>query len=336
MGLDRNMDLFYTRQIILNAFVLLISILLILHALHRKNRTQEISIFLRMCIVNVLLCFSHLYMCCFLKFGKILDTPLGGAVSYVCTLMAGLSNLIFVVLWLLFVEYTLHQSMDIIHRRYPAAMIPFYVGVLISVLNAFYLVLMQIDFVWGYFAGMIGKMALLIWGGYILASYVVLFREKKRKSVTQYIVLTPTVICIVTGLVLYSLTSYRVDSLGYAIGLIFADYFMLRRLGYIDPEMGFFNEKYLDVLRREARKKKIYEATVVRFKTRDNRKKLAEILKYWEPEYSRIVVKNDGEFLVISEVLKRSIAERFIFMIREHCQKEGIEVESSYETVKNT
>ena len=44
----------------------------------------------------------------------------------------------------------------------------------------------------------------------------------------------------------------RLDGLGYAVGLLFADYFMFRRLSYIDPETGFYNEKYLAVMERKA------------------------------------------------------------------------------------
>ena len=53
---------------------------------------------------------------------------------------------------------------------------------------------------------------------------------------------------IVLGLIISATTSYLVDGLGYAVGLMFADYYMFRRLSYMDPDTGFFNERYLEVL----------------------------------------------------------------------------------------
>ncbi|MBQ7505778.1 MAG: hypothetical protein IJT05_00480 [Lachnospiraceae bacterium] len=56
---------------------------------------------------------------------------------------------------------------------------------------------------------------------------------------------------------------------------------MFRRLSYIDPETGFYNEKYLAVMERKAAKK--------------------------------------------------IIAEKYIELVSENCEKEGIAIESSYE-----
>ncbi|MCR5403332.1 MAG: hypothetical protein K6E91_05845 [Butyrivibrio sp.] len=123
--------------------------------------------------------------------------------------------------------------------------------------------------------------------------------------------------------------------MGYAIGLMFADYYMFRRLSYADAKTGFFNEKYLKVLRRESKKKNIKEATVISFKTTGDRDKLAELLKFWKPEHSTIVAKDNGEFLVISEVRRKLITERFIFLVTEHAKSSGLETESSYRTEKN-
>ncbi len=330
----QELNAFYMKQAILNICVLLIPVMLIVQVIHRKNRTPEISIFFRMCISNMVLCCAHLYICYYMVYFDETNRFFWDMLAYICSLTVKIVNLVIVVLWLLFVEYTLHKSMEIIHRRYPVVMIPFYVGVLFTVINAFGPLLIMIDVGFGFVLDILRRLAFLIWGFYIFASYVVLFSEKKRKIVPEYIVVTPTVICAVFGLIFYSATGYRVDSLGYALGLMFADYYMFRRLGYIDKKTGFYNEDYLKVISREAGKRKIFEATVVHFKAPEKTDKLAEILKFWKPEYSKIVIRKDGEFLVISETLKKRVSERFISLVNENCEKEGIVVESSYETVK--
>jgi hypothetical protein len=246
----------------------------------------------------------------------------------------GVIPLVLAVHWLLFVEYTLHQSLDIIRRRYPVAMIPFYVGVVIIIIGIVVPIPESTPIYVMRLVGVLNKLGLLIWCFYVFGSYYVLYNEKKRKLIPQYIKLTPTVISIVTGLIIASFTYYLMDGLGYAIGLLFADYFMFRRLSYIDPETGFFNEKYIAVLEKEAKKKNIHYAMVIKFKTSGQKEKWAGILKSWEPDNCKIVSNSEGEYLVISEIHKRPIAERFIALVRDNCEKEGIELESSYETIE--
>ncbi len=236
--------------------------------------------------------------------------------------------------WLVFVEFTLHQSMDIIRRRYPIVMIPFWIGVVISLFNTIAVIPRSTPLAVRQVVFVLNRLLFLIWLFFIIAAYVVFFRERKRKSIPQYIRLTPTVISIAVGLIVSSLTPFQIDALGYAVGLLFAHYFMFRRLNYIDDETGFFNEKYLAVLDREADKKNIHNVTVIRFKTQQDAGKLAEILRNWEPEYSKIVLKKVGEILVLSEKLKKSLAERFIFLVQENCAEEGLETEASYEVIR--
>lgn len=260
-----------------------------------------------------------------------IDKTLAFVIDLICNILIGGIPFLLVVHWLLFVEYTLHQSRDIVWRRYPVAMIPFAVGMLVSIFSMTVPVTdstPRVIYDMVYICYILGK---VIWVCYVIASYVILYREKKRKRIPQYILLTPTVLCIAVGMVLSLVTSYLLDALGYALGLMFADYFMFRRLNYIDPDTGFFNEKYIGVLKSEAQKQDIENAMLIRFKTNGDNDKLAKILKFWEPEHSKTVVMNNGEFLILSEIHNKKTAERFINMVSEHCDKEGVKAEASYD-----
>ncbi len=287
-----------------------------------------------MLVMNVLHCLSYIAGFLLWLYQDVLNKSFVFTGALITNCLLGMIPLFMVVHWLIFVEFTLHRSMDIIRRRYPVVMVPFLVGVVISLFNTIAviprstpLIVLQIVFV-------LNRLLFFIWLFYIVASYAVLFRENKRKSIPQYIRLTPTVISIAVGYIVSALTPFQIDAVGYAIGLLFADYYMFRRLGYIDYKTGFFNERYLEVLGREADNKSIYNVTVIHFKTEGDSGKLAQILKSWEPEYSKIVIKDDGEILVLSKFLKKSVAERFISLVREHCTEEEIETEASYEVVR--
>ena len=331
--MDQSLKLIFIRNIICDSLTLPIPALLIVQVLHRKQRTPEIVLFFRMCIFDILLCISYILACVLLlNYQKI---PLAYVFDYILNFLIGIFPLLLAVHWLLFVEYTLHHSSDILWRRYRIAMVPFGVGVICTLLTSLTPAPDSSPLFFRNVLYVLYRIGQLIWLFYILASYFVLYEEKKRKNILQYIRLTPTVLPIAAGMLIGFFTPYQIDGIGYAIGLMFADYYMFRRLSYVDNETGFFNERYLAVLRREAKKKKIKEATVIRFKALENREKLIEILKFWEPEYSSIVAKDDGEFLVISEVHKKLITERFIFLVCEHAKSEGAKTESSYEIMSH-
>lgn len=321
---------YYIQQVVINLLTLLIPILLLVQAFHRKHKTPEIRIFAIMCFSDILLClFTALQSFLSLFVFAMEIPPFLQVLGFVCYALRTILAFVIVLFWLLFTEYTLHQSVDIIKRRYRVALIPFFIGVAIVVLSLLGLLIEAIPFELLYAAQFLNQFVGFIWAGYILASYIVLYREKKRKKIPEYIRLTPTVIAIILGYAVDILTQYRLVPLGYAVGLLFMDYYMFRRLSFIDQESGFYNEKYLAVLSKEAEKKKIHDATVIRFKTSWDRKKLIEVLRCWKPEFSKVILRDDGEIQILSELLKKTLAERFIFLVQEQCTKEGLETEAS-------
>ncbi len=71
--MDQELKLIFIRNIIIDALTLPIPALLIVQALHRKNRTPEIVLFFRMCIFDFLLCISYILACVLLlNYEKIL------------------------------------------------------------------------------------------------------------------------------------------------------------------------------------------------------------------------------------------------------------------------
>ncbi len=331
----KNLDLKFTTDIVINLLSLLILVLLMIQLLHRKKKTPEIKYLFLMCIFSSLLSFTGTYLSFYLMFLKVLSNPVGDVIAYAIDSLQDTTFLLLIVFWLHFVEYTLHQSKDLIMRRYRYAMVPFYIAAGIKGLRILVPLLplpgeLYID---GYYViDILNKAASLIWIFYILTAHVIAHRERKRMAIPRYIRLVPTEVCIILGVGLNILLGYRTVSLGCAAGLMFADYFLFRRLSWIDKETGFYNESYLPVLKREAEKKNLKEITIIRFKALDDRDGFAGILRYWEPEHSKIVAKDNGEFLVLSNVLENAVIKRFISLVLEEAQNEGIHAEVDYET----
>jgi hypothetical protein len=237
--------------------------------------------------------------------------------------------------WLLYVEFTLHGSRDILRRRYGIAMIPLAVAVVLMILSIPIAFMSNAPFNRALVYAALVLISNLVLIFYIIAAYAVLFYERKRNRIPEYIRLTPTILCVLAGFVTRFLPAFfdhPVLPLFFALGLIFADYYLYRRLDSIDPKTGFFNRRYLPALIKFSRKNKLTGATVFRFKVQRGSDVLSSILKIWAPDQCKTVAMGDGEFLMISGPVKDSLSERFIELLTEQVKNRGIPMEAAYET----
>ena len=315
--------------------------LLIVQFIRRKHRTLELSLFFQMCLTNLLAAVVTMAFAIAPLFFTAND-----AVFYIPIMLrysvGYFVEQIFVVVllaqWLLYIEYTLHQSRDLIRRRYRPAMIPFAVAVVVLIAGGiaeFALIAssvpIPIDPV------LLDRLLLIVPHAvfllYIVAGYVVFYREKKRNRIPAYIRLTPTMLCMIAGIVLNMLLpELALLPLFFAFGLLFADYFLYRRLNHIDPVTGFFNRSYLPWLIRFAKKKKLTGATLIRFQAAERGDDLAALLKTWAPTECKTIALGDGVFLLVSGPVKDSVAVRFIALLTEQAKSQGLPVEADYET----
>ncbi|MCR5092837.1 MAG: hypothetical protein K6B72_02585 [Lachnospiraceae bacterium] len=320
-------------DIVFDLITILIIAMLMVQILRRKHNTKEVFMFRRILICNLIMAVCGIAEDAQLLYRTLDRNTLAGV--YVSAAFVEIFTLVLVAQWLLFVEFTLHQSMDIIKRRYPRVSIPFFAAVALQIISILLLLPFNGTPEYSEVADLLNTISYLVMFFYIMASYIVLSRERGQNKIPQYIRVTPTVICMVAGIIIdWFLTEFRTQEIGFAIGLLFADYFMFRRLSFIDPQTGFFIRKYLPELEKAASKKKIEGGTVFHFRAPEDSGKMAAIIRAWEPYSSRVVTMGDGMFLVIAEALKESLAETFISHVRKNAQEEGLQVEAGYEIWK--
>ncbi len=125
----------YTGLIIVNILVLPILLLLMVQVLRRKHRTTDLKIFFRMLVMNMLYSLAYISGFLLLFNEDKLNSTFAFAGAVICNTVLGVIPILLVSHWMVFVEFTLHQSMDIIRRRYPVIMIPFWIGIVISIFN---------------------------------------------------------------------------------------------------------------------------------------------------------------------------------------------------------
>ncbi len=329
-----------TNDLILEIAALVILILLIVQYVRRKHHAFELSLFFQMCLTDLLM------VICFMAFDifplfETFDENYVLKLLLICYVLSWIINRIFSVAlsaqWLLYVEYTLHQSRDLIRRRYPAVMIPFFAAVVMMIINIpvglWHGLHMDAPPILTFIHYALQTLSYVVLVFYIIAAYIILYLEKKRNRIPAFIRLTPTTLCMIAGFIAdLFLTDYPVLPLFFALGLMFADYYLYRRLQNIDPKTGFFNRKYLSALITFAKKKQLKGATVFRFKTQRGSGVIEAILKFWVPEQCKIITMGDGLYLMVSGAVKDSVSERFISLVTEEAKNKGIPMDSGYET----
>ena len=319
------------------AFVIIV--LLMVQYARRKHRTLELSFFFQMCLCNLFMTLAFAIfdivpvVCPFDADTIIYHFVIWNILLWI---ILRIFSVTLFARWLVFVDYTLHQSRDLLRRRYKPPMAVYIAAIVMLFLSipvALHVSHNAVSPLWifAYYALSIVPYVIMIF--FIVAAYVILYREKKYNRIPAYIRLTPTTLCVIAGFVADMLWGdIALLPLFFALGLLFANYFMYRRLRWIDPKTGFFNRKYLPELKRKKKKKQLTGATMIRFRVEQENEAVEMLIRSWSPTHSRVITMGDGLFLLVSEAVKDSVAERFISLLTEHANDLGITAEAGYET----
>ena len=317
-------------DIVLNLAGLLISLFLTVKLLLNKKKQKEQTMFFRMCIVCLLiaLIMAVANISVFL--------PVSTEYLYfICQPLVNILTFLLVAQWLLFVDYTLHQSMDLIRRRYPVMRIPFFAAIIMELIYSVIALPQIVNEEFRIVMSVLSVLEGLMMAIFAVAAYIVLFREMRRTPVPRYIKLTPTILCFAVVIVIIAGQFQQLSMLSFfcALGMLFAYYYMFRRFSFMDPQTGFFTEKYLPEFYKTLQKKELHGGTIIRFRVSpEQSEQAAEVLKAWEPEGKKIVTMGNGEFLILSDPLKNVITKQLISFIDGQLKEEGITAESDFTT----
>ena len=328
----------FNRNLALNIAALVAIAVMALWAAWNKHKVREMKLFMRLCNITavIALCDAVYYV----ELNKMKATGWTAATfpMLVGWTIIDVCSLLLVGQWLIFVEYSLHQSNDLIKRNYKYIMIPFWISVfLVACANIFYnefFLEMIPDDVRQTYAGVIDTVFFSIFifakavaAFYYIFAYYLVLKEKKRVKIPNYIVISPTVVCFVIGMYYNRGYLYRIQAVFFTLGLFLIWFFMFRRFDYMDPVTGFFNKKYLKILYRYFHKNAGAGCTVIRFFTKGDVKRLAEILKEWVPEDSKTVIMPDGKILVVLGSLKKGTVKRCMMLIKEQADEAELEID---------
>ncbi len=108
----------------------------------RHGDRTENRLFFSMCVMSLCLTVSDIAKFVYnIFFLETVGWRIRESLIFFSDPVIGILSMMIVVQWLLLVEYTLHRSKDLIRRRYPAALIPFFAAVVLEILTAVPLIL---------------------------------------------------------------------------------------------------------------------------------------------------------------------------------------------------
>ncbi len=320
-------------NVVLDGIALVIIAVLLVRIIPMKQNLTEIRMFYGMCVMNILLAvIDAVKFLQFILFAN--NNTVSEAYVMICIPVGEILSMMIVVQWLLFVNFSLHQSRDLIRRRYPVILIPFFAAVILQ-LGSIVLVI----------AGFISKRSETLFEGdilyflsalillfYIAVAIVIVHREKKRKRLPRFVAIVPMAICVLFGYLLDLFTNFSLLPLFLAAGLISVEYSIMKQSSYEDYKTGYFNRKYVRKIMDYIEHNEIKGGTVIRFSTESDASSFAKILHRMEPDNNKTIFMGDGLFLVVSETQSEAVINRYTSVIIRESERRGLNIKEEHFT----
>jgi hypothetical protein len=229
--------------------------------------------------------------------------------------------MILVLLWLLFVDYSIYRSEGHIRKHYPP-----YISVTGIVVAAYALALFILLF---FFSGQSSWGAGLLLLCAAVAMYVVqcVFAVKayriaaayeKDRNPPLFLRLYVFVLPVVAGSILGNFVFIGFQSLGFAIGLLLTLYIHGKRNRYLDPDTGFYNRDFLQVMQDYLEEKGYLKGTGVVFSAPGRASNLAKAAEKMHADNSELFLLPGGEVLLTSGEQDEDALNLIIRVIREY------------------
>ena len=243
-----------SQNIIANVDVSMAAVLLILGVLvmtlRRKTTGSKVYTAYLLLIITVLAAtLSDLYLAFF-------DNPEDPGPYVLLVIMETILEInvnLMLLAWLLYVFFTMYDSMDYLRRKFLLYIVPILVMVVFDIINVF------TGWIWYFDENMVYQetdlylVLNLIRYAYLFISIYQYQRYKKENGHIQFFTIWPFIVPITWGTLLEVFTPVYGFSFGAAIGITMLFIMSSQKVSFTDEESGFYNIHYLNMLRDKIR-----------------------------------------------------------------------------------
>ena len=232
--------------------------------------------------------------------------------------------MILVLLWLLFVDYSIYRSEGHIRKHYPP-----YIAVTGIIVAAYALALFIVLFVFSGQSSWTAGLLLLctavplyvIQCVFAVKAYRIAANYEKDRNPPLFLRLYVFVLPVVAGSILGNFVFEGFQSLGFAIGLLLTLYIQGKRNRYLDPDTGFYNRDFLQVMQDYLEKKGYLKGTGVVFSAPGRTNDLATAAEKMHADNSELFLLPGGDVLLTSGEQDDDALNLIIRVIREYAAK---------------
>ena len=219
------------------------------------------------------------------------------------------------LLWMIFVDYCVYKSPDHIKKRYMPYYILAGVGILFSAVSIFsmirsYLnmplpmvVIMLLD------TFIVMPVIQLI---FVITAYRIVAGHRKERRPPLFLRLSAFIVPVVIGCVLGVLVHSSLRSLGFAIGLLLTLRIQGNRSRYIDPDTGFYNKDFLQLMYEHLEKNGYLKGICIVFSAPDRKDELIKAVGQLDYDNSEVFLFADGKVLLTTGEQKKEAVELII------------------------
>ena len=243
-----------SQNIIANVDVSMAAVLLILGVLvmtlRRKTTGSKADTAYLLLIITVLAAtLSDLYLAFF-------DNPEDPGPYVLLVIMETILEIsvnLILLAWLLYVFFTMYDSMDYLRRKFLLYIVPILVMVVFDIINVFTGWIWYFDENMVYHETDLYMVLNLIRYAYLFISIYQYQRYKKENGHIQFFTIWPFIVPIAWGSLLEVFTPVYGFSFGAAIGITMLFIMSSQKVSFTDEESGFYNIHYLNMLRDKIR-----------------------------------------------------------------------------------
>ncbi len=218
------------------------------------------------------------------------------------------------VIWILFVDFKLNKSRDHLKRRYK--FLWWIIGAIfvLYLINFFTGIIFTVDEDLNHHYSPLFYVILCINLGCFFLSCETYFRYKKEEGVAAYFSILPFIVPVAVGAFGEILVFYAAETAGFAVGLIFLYFSMVRSWQFDDCDTFFLNNTYFRKVCESVRngRDNIKGAAIF---TCENEAALRDILKEEMPKSCEIIRLGTGRFVFLSSRGNKSFLQSLASMI---------------------
>ncbi len=284
-------------------------------------------------LIYTIIMMALFYVLCVLRDEKVIPCNKAGAMA-IETLFELTINM-FAVEWFVYMDYKIFRSRDRIRRIAPLFTVPFVILCLMVLVNAFTGFMLSFDEDLVLTEHSVYVIADLFRVAYFVASVVVLAVYRKYNERMKFFRALPFFVPMFIYILIYYFTPFATPALGLAMGITLLFVEMVNEQCYQDNETGFYNNLYLDHLRREISKGKYnLESAIVFRLPSDKMEEASAGIQKQMPQSVDTIRYGENSIITLARVNDRSSLHMLSEDVTDALAALNIEVDVNYDLKK--